>query len=255
MMEWWHICILFVTALIAGFVDSIAGGGGLLTLPVLLNVCADPFVAFGTNKLQASFGSTSATFHFARGGALSFREVWRSCLLAFTGALCGTYPVQQVDTHWIEKIVPLLLIGVALVVWLRPELGREETAPRISRLKFDLFLAFGIGFYDGFLGPGTGTFLAMAYMLFLGLNMPRATANAKALNWASNIASLLMYLISGKILFAAGLFMGVGQWIGARAGSEMVLKRGTSFIRPIFLTMVLLITLKLVYKSYLKPMM
>ena len=122
-------------------------------------------------------------------------------------------------------------------------------------MKFDLFLAFGIGFYDGFLGPGTGTFLAMAYMLFLGLNMPRATANAKALNWASNIASLLMYLISGKILFAAGLFMGVGQWIGARAGSEMVLKRGTSFIRPIFLTMVLLITLKLVYKSYLKPMM
>ena len=123
----------------------------------------------------------------------------------------------------------------------------------MSRVKFDFILAFGIGIYDGFLGPGTGTFLALAFMLGLGFNLARATANTKALNWSSNVASLVVFLFAPKVWFTAGLIMGAGQMLGARAGSHMVITRGTKFIRPIFLTMVVLITLKMIYDNYLKP--
>ena len=252
MIEPWQIALLFGTGLTAGFVDTIAGGGGLLTLPMLLNLCADPVTALGTNKLQSTFGSTSATFHFARAGTLNYREVRRAWLLAFLGALIGTLLVQQFDSHLLKKILPVLLIAVAIFVWLRPQLGEQDIHPRITRVKFDFSFAFGIGVYDGFLGPGTGTFLALAFMLGLGFNMARATANTKALNWASNLASLILFLIVGKIWFAAGLIMGAGQWLGAQLGSHMVVTRGTKFIRPVFLTMVLLITLKMVYDNYLK---
>ncbi len=134
----------------------------------------------------------------------------------------------------------------------RPQLGEKDIHPRISRTKFDFIFAFGIGVYDGFLGPGTGTFLALAFMLGLGFNLSKATANTKALNWASNLASLILFLLARKVWFVAGLVMGAGQWLGARAGSRMVITRGTKFIRPVFLTMVILITLKMIYDNYFK---
>ena len=251
-IEPWQIVLLFLTGLAAGFVDSVAGGGGLITLPVLLNFCSDPVVALGTNKLQSTFGSTSATFHYSRAGTISYREVRRACLLAFLGSLCGTYLVQQFDPHLLKRIVPVALFAVAIFVWLRPQLGAEDIHPRMSRLKFDCIFAFGIGMYDGFLGPGTGTFLALAFMLGLGFNLTRATANTKALNWASNVASLILFLLTKKVWFVAGFIMGAGQWLGAQAGSRMVVTRGTKFIRPVFLTMVVLLTLKMIYDTYLK---
>jgi hypothetical protein len=253
MMDWWQLGLLWATGLVAGFVDTLAGGGGLLTLPVLLNICPDPKIALGTNKLQASFGSSSATLHFARAGALSARECWRACLLAFLGSLAGSVLVQQFDSHRLKEVVPVLLLAVAVFVWLRPQLGEQDIHPRISRIKFDFMFALGIGFYDGLLGPGTGTFLALAFMLGLGCNLAKATAHAKALNCASNLASLAAFLCAGKVWFTAGVAMGCGQWLGARLGSRMVLTRGTKFIRPVFLTMVVLLTLKMMWDMWLQP--
>lgn len=226
---------------------------GLLTLPVLLSVCPDPKIALGTNKLQATFGSTSAALHFARAGAFTAQDVWRACLLAFLGSLAGTLLVQIIDSHQLKQVIPLLLFAIALFMWLRPQLGEQDIHPRISRLKSDFILAFGIGFYDGMIGPGTGTFLALAFMLGLGFNLSRATAHTKALNCASNAASLTVFLFAKKIWVTAGITMGAGQWLGARLGSHMVMTRGTKFIRPIFLTMVMLIMLKLMYDMWLKP--
>jgi len=250
-----EIGLLFATGLVAGFVDSIAGGGGLLTLPVLLSVCPDPKLALGTNKLQATFGSSSATFHFAHAKAITWQNTWRACLLAFVGSLTGTLLIQQFDSHQLKQIVPVLLFAVALFVWFQPKLGEKDIHPRMSRVKFDFIFAFSIGLYDGFLGPGTGTFLALAFMLGLGFNLTKATANSKALNCASNVASLIVFLVLQKVWFVAGLTMGAGQWLGARLGSRMVLAKGTRFIRPIFLTMVMLITLKLIYDLWLVPVL
>jgi uncharacterized membrane protein YfcA len=251
-IEWWQIALLFATGFTAGFVDTIAGGGGLLTLPILLQICPDPKYALGTNKLQSTFGSSSATFHFARAGTLNLRDCRRACILAFLGSIAGSLLVQQFDSHRLKQIIPLLLFAVAIFVWFRPQLGAQDIHPRISRIKFDFIFAFGIGLYDGFLGPGTGTFLALAFMLGLGFNLTKSTANTKALNWASNVASLLVFLIAQKVWFVAGLIMGGGQMLGAWLGSHMVITRGTKFIRPVFLTMVLLITLKMIYDNWLK---
>jgi len=250
MIATWELALLFATGLGAGFVDSVAGGGGLITLPVLLSVCPDPRVALGTNKLQASFGSGSATFHFARAGALTWRDCGRGCLLAFAGSLAGSLLVQGLDPAWLKKLIPAVLLVVAGYVALKPKLGERDIHPRISPLQFDLFWAFGIGMYDGFIGPGTGTFWAMACMLGLGFNLARATAHTKALNFASNVASLTVFLAVGKVLFVAGLTMGAGQWLGAKAGSHMVMTRGTRFIRPVFLTAVILVTVKMIYTAW-----
>ncbi len=250
MTESWELVLLFGTGIGAGFVDSIAGGGGLITLPVLLAVCPDPKLALGTNKLQASFGSGSATYHYARAGALSLADCRRACLLAFIGSVMGSFLVQQLDPMLLKRIVPVALLLVALYVWFKPQLGEKDIHPRMSRLRFDFLCAFGLGLYDGFLGPGTGTFLTLAFMLGLGFNLTKATAHTKALNFASNLASLIVFLIAQKILFVAGLTMGAGQWLGARAGSGMVMTRGTKFIRPVFLTVVILITLKMLYTAY-----
>ena len=227
MTESWELVLLFGTGIGAGFVDSIAGGGGLITLPVLLAVCPDPKLALGTNKLQASFGSGSATYHYARAGALSLADCRRACLLAFIGSVMGSFLVQQLDPMLLKRIVPVALLLVALYVWFKPQLGEKDIHPRMSRLRFDFLCAFGLGF-----------------------NLTKATAHTKALNFASNLASLIVFLIAQKILFVAGLTMGAGQWLGARAGSGMVMTRGTKFIRPVFLTVVILITLKMLYTAY-----
>ena len=248
-----QLALLFGTGLTAGFVDSIAGGGGLITLPVLLGICPDPITALGTNKLQGSFGSGSATVHYARAGALSLHDCRRSCLLAFAGSVAGSYLVQEINPLLLKKIVPAALLLVAIYIWLKPKLGEKDIHPRMSRLRFDLLCAFGIGAYDGFLGPGTGTFWAMAFMLGLGFNLTRATAHTKALNFASNLASLAIFLLARKVLFLFGLTMGVGQWLGAQAGSHMVVTRGTRFIRPVFLSVVVLLTLKMIWSAWLQP--
>jgi uncharacterized membrane protein YfcA len=253
MIEWWQIGLLFATGLVAGFVDTLAGGGALLTLPVLLSICPDPKLALGTNKLQASFGSTSATIHFARAGALNARDCFRACVLAFLGSLAGSFLVQRFDSHVLKQVLPFLLLAVAVFVWLRPQLGEKDMHPRMSRIKFDFIFALGIGFYDGLFGPGTGTFLALAFTLGLGFNLAKATANAKALNCASNLAALLCFLAARNVWFLAGIAMGCGQAIGARLASRMVLTRGTKFIRPVFLTMVVLITLKVIWDTWVRP--
>ena len=250
MIEPWRLALLFGTGLVAGFVDSIAGGGGLITLPVLLNLGLDPQHALGTNKLQASFGSGSASWHYARAKTVELSDCVRGFVLTLAGAALGTLAVLQVDPSSLKRAIPVLLMAVAIYTLLKPRIGDEDIHPRLSRAWFDVIFGLGIGFYDGFLGPGTGTFWAMAFMLFLGFNLTRATGYTKVMNFASNLSSLVFFLLRGTVLFDAGLVMGVGQLLGARIGSSMVITRGTRFIRPIFLAVVFALTLKLLYDSY-----
>ena len=252
MLETWKIPALFATGLVAGFVDSIAGGGGLITLPVLLNLLPDPQLALGTNKLQASFGSGSAAGHYAHAGTVDLRDCGRACAMTFLGAALGTLAVRSLDTHFLKVAIPLLLIAVAVYTWRRPQLGQQEREPKMGRGQFDVLFGLLLGFYDGFFGPGAGTFWTMAFVLCLGFNLTRATGYTKAVNFASNACSLLIFLAAGKVDFVAGGSMGLGQLIGARFGSRMVLRGGTSFIRPVFISVVLALTAKLLYDAFAK---
>ncbi len=253
MLHPWLLPVLFLTGLVAGFVDSIAGGGGLITLPVLLSFGLAPQQALGTNKLQGTFGSGSASWHFIRAKTVSFSECARGFLFSLLGAACGALAVQHLDPSLLKRAIPILLIVVAFYTLLRPNLGERDLHPRMPRFSFDLLFGLGLGFYDGFFGPGTGTFWAMAFMLGLGFNMTRATASTKLMNFASNIASLFFFLLGRNVFFLPGLTMGIGQLIGAKIGSHMVVTRGTKFIRPIFLTVVVVLALKLLYATFSRP--
>jgi uncharacterized membrane protein YfcA len=253
MIELWQVPLLFAAGAVAGLVDSIAGGGGLITLPVLLGLGMDPRAALGTNKLQSTFGSATATFHYAAAGTMSLRECARGFGLTFIGAIGGALVVQLIDAAVLRQVIPFLLVAIAVFVWLRPKLGETDLHPRMPRGLFDLIFGLALGFYDGFFGPGTGTFWTMAFVLGLGFNLTKATGSTKAMNFASNIASLLVFIIAGQVVYTAGLIMGAGQLIGARIGSRMVVSRGTRFIRPIFLTTVLAISAKLIYDVFFKP--
>jgi uncharacterized membrane protein YfcA len=252
MIHPWHLPLLFGTGLVAGFVDSIAGGGGLITVPVLLNFGLNPQDALGTNKLQATFGSGSAAWHYAEARTVPLQDCARGFTLSLLGAALGTLAVQQFDPSFLRRLIPVLLLAVAAYTLLKPQLGEKDLHPRMPRGWFDLVFGLTIGFYDGFFGPGTGTFWTMAYMLGLGFNMTRATGYTKVMNFASNLSSLALFLAGGKVLFPAGLTMGLGQWLGARLGSRMVITRGTKFIRPIFIAVVLALTAKLIYENYSK---
>jgi uncharacterized membrane protein YfcA len=245
----WLYPLLFLTGLAAGFVDSIAGGGGLITIPVLLSVGMPPPLALGTNKLQATFGSGSAAWHYGRAGLIDFNACKTGVLCTLIGATGGTLLVSQLPPDLLKQTIPWLLIAIALYFIFQPKLGDADRTPRLSAGVFHLIFGLGIGFYDGFLGPGTGTFWAMAYLLGLGFNLTRATAYTKVMNFTSNVASLAVFLIGGHCHFGAGLCMGLGQLLGARLGSKAVIRSGAKFIRPVFIAVVLAITARLLWQN------
>jgi len=197
-------------------------------------------------------GSGSAAWHYAQSGIVSLSECGLGVLFTLIGAIAGTLLVQRLDPAFLKHIIPILLLATAAYVLFKPQLGTEDIHPRMSPGVFYLVIGLSLGFYDGFLGPGTGSFWTMAYMLGLGFNLTKATGYTKVMNFASNLSSLAFFALAGQVYCAAGLIMGIGQLLGAKIGSGMVVARGTKFIRPVFLTMVLALTLKLLYDTYRK---
>jgi uncharacterized membrane protein YfcA len=251
----WQLPILFATGLVAGFVDAIAGGGGLITLPVLLSFGGNNALVFGTNKLQATCGSGSAAWHYARAGTVPVHDCTRIFLVtlifsAIGAVLLQLFALQRPDL--LKKIVPIVLVLVALYALLRPQLGLEDRQPRMSRPSFDVLFGALLGFYDGFFGPGVGTFWTIAFVTCLGFNLTRATGYTKVVNLASNAGALTLFLWRHNVDFGAGLAMGLGQVLGARMGAKMVLERGAKFIRPVFISVVIALTLKLIWDAYAK---
>ncbi|MGR6981834.1 TSUP family transporter [Testudinibacter sp. P27/CKL/0425] len=239
--------LLFAVALLAGFIDAIAGGGGLITIPALLATGMPPALALGTNKLQACGGSFSASWYFIRRKAVNLKEIIWLIAATFLGAVLGTILVQQMDVRFLKKILPFLIFAIGIYFLLTPKLGESDKQKRISYLGFALTAGLGIGFYDGFFGPGTGSFLGLAFVMLLGFNLAKATAHAKVLNFTSNFASLLFFVIGGHVLWTIGFVMLVGQFLGARMGAKMVLTKGQKLIRPMVVIVAFIMATKLAF--------
>lgn len=246
-LAFWLYPLLFVTGLAAGFVDSIAGGGGLITIPILLNIGLQPELALGTNKLQATFGSGSAAWHFGRAGMIDWSSSRLGVLYTFAGATVGTALVSFLPSSVLRAVIPWLLIAISIYVILQPRLGDMDRQARVRPEPFFAVCGLGLGFYDGFFGPGTGTFWAMAFVAGLGFNLTRATAHTKLMNFTSNSASLVVFLVGGHCHLLAGVSMGMGQLLGARLGSRVVIRKGTRLIRPVFVSVAIAITLRLLW--------
>lgn len=242
--------VLFLTGLCAGLVDAVAGGGGVISLPVLLNLGMPVQLALGTNKLQSSFGAVMAVFRYARHGLLDKRACRVGVIATLAGALAGAATVRVADARFLEDAIPWLLGGIVVYTLLRPTLGSGDHPPRLGAATFFTVFGLGLGFYDGFFGPGTGSFWTIALVGSQGYNFLKATAYTKVMNATSNLASLAIFAAGGQAHLVAGLVMGAGQLAGARLGAGLAISRGAKFVRPVFIVMVLAVMARLLYARF-----
>lgn len=246
----WMYPVLFSVGLVAGTVDSIAGGGGLLTLPALLSICIPAPFALGTNKFQASFGSTSAAWHYSRAGLVHRRGCIVGVVFTAIGALVGSSLANHLSPALLQRLIPALLVVVLVYTLARPEAGLEPHRPKVRASLFFGVVGLILGFYDGFLGPGTGSFWTLLIISFLGFEFLRATAATKVMNATSNLAGLALFLLAGKVQFQAGLIMAAGQLIGAKCGTYLAVRGGAQFVRPMFLCVVAALLARLVFVQF-----
>lgn len=244
------LVLLFAVAIVAGFIDSLAGGGGLLTLPALLAVGLPPASALATNKLQSCGGSFSASLYFVRRKMVDLKSQRLAIVMTFVGAGLGTLLVLHIKADFLRLLLPILTIGVGLYFLLVKTIGEKDRQRRLSETAFAIFAAMGVGFYDGFFGPGAGTFYALAYVTLAGFNLVKATAHTKVLNFTSNFAALLFFIMGGKVMWSIGLVMLIGQFIGARIGAKMVIAKGRKLIRPMLILISTVISIKLIWENF-----
>lgn len=243
------LLILFLAGFSGGFIDAVAGGGGLITIPALLACGITPQVALGTNKLQSSCGTALAVWRYARAGLMGTPWLGLAVVAAFVASAGGALAVSAMDKALLQKLMPWMLAAVAVYTALNPRFGLHEATQKMAWLPFAALFGIVLGFYDGFFGPGTGTFWTVACVMLLGLDLRRATAYTKAANLASNLGSLVVFLPNGSVHFVAAGAMIAGQLIGAQAGSGFVIKHGAKFIRPVFLAVVFALTAKLIWDA------
>ncbi len=242
------IAFLVAAATVAGFIDAIAGGGGLIVLPALLGAGIPPVAALATSKLQSSAGTASATWSYWRAGKIDFGRIKWSLGLTIVGSGLGALTVQVVDTQWLMVLLPLLLFAIARYFLFGPKASDADSHARLTPFAY-AFVAGGIGFYDGFFGPGTGSFFALSLVTLMGMGLMRATAHTKALNLASNLVSVVVMALGGHMLWLLGGLMAVGQVIGGRLGSHAAMRFGPGLIRPLLVA----ICLAMVGKLLLDP--
>lgn len=230
-------------AILAGWIDTLAGGGGLITLPALLLAGMPPVSALATNKSQGVIGTMTASATLFAKGHLRGRALILPVVTAAVGAALGTWLIQRIDTDWLNWVIPILLLCVALYVWLTPNMGAAESRPRLSEGQWALTSVPAVGFYDGAFGPGTGTFFAASGVAFRGQTLLAATIRAKLLNFTANVVSLALFAAGGKVVWAVGAIMMLGQVIGAYIGSHTMLNGGARLIRPLVIAMCMLMSL------------
>lgn len=244
--------MLFAAGLVAGTVDAIAGGGGLITLPTLLGIGLPPPLALGTNKLGSVFGTASATWSFARQRMVDVRECGRGVFFTAIGAVGGAAAVRLLDPALLGRAIPWLLATIVVYMIFRPALGETDRHHRMETPAFYALFGLALGFYDGFFGPGVGSFWTIAFVMLLGHNFVKAAAHTKVMNLTSNAASLAFFAAAGAVVVAPGLALAAGQIIGGRLGAHLAMTRGARFVRPIFLVMAAATVAKLIWQHYVK---
>jgi uncharacterized membrane protein YfcA len=245
-VEPWVYLALTATAVVAGFIDSIAGGGGLIIIPALLFAGVPPLFALGTNKLQSVFGTGIALRNYWRSGLVDWRGSRLAVALVFAGAVAGTLIVQLIDPGSLALVIPLLLVGAALYILLSPRMTDEDAQQRLSGNAYAP-VGGAVGFYDGFFGPGAGTFYTTTLVALRGYGLTRATAVTKLLNVTSASASLLLFALGGHLLWLLGLCMAAGAMVGGWLGSHSALRYGAQLIRPLLVTISLALTARLLW--------
>ena len=252
-MEW-----IFITlaSLFAGFIDAIVGGGGLILTPALFAAFPGtaPATLFGTNKAGSVWGTAMATWQYSRRVEMRWRALLPAAGAGFAGAFAGAWTVTALSPDFLRKVLPLVLLAVLAYTLAKKDLGRHH-APRFAgraEVWVACLVGLGIGFYDGFFGPGTGSFFVFLFVRLLGYDFLNASASAKLLNCATNIAAIALFAAKGHVWWHFAVTLAVANVLGSLLGTHMALKHGTGFVRGIFIVVVSTLILKTGYDAFLR---
>ncbi len=248
--------VITCASLLAGFVDSIVGGGGLILLPALFAVFpgAPPATMIGTNKSASIWGTGAAAAQFAQRVRIRWRTLLPAAAVGFAGAFAGAWAVTVFPGEFLRRALPFVLGAVLAYTLARKDMGRHHV-PRFAGRHETLAacaIALAIGAYDGFFGPGTGSFLIFLFVRWLGYDFLNAAASAKVLNCATNVAALLLLTAKGHVWWRYGLAMGIANVAGSLLGTRVALRHGAGFVRGVFLVVVSALILKTGYDAFLR---
>lgn len=237
--------LLMLVGLVAGIVDAIAGGGGLITVPALLLAGLDPVAAVATNKLQGTFGTFSSTYAFWRAGRISWAAAQVLVPITLVAAMAGAFAIRAVPVDVLRMVMPVLLIGIAIYFAVSPRMSDEDARQRLGLLPFGLLVCVPVGFYDGVFGPGAGSFFMLGAVLLLGQGLLRATAQTKLLNATSNFGALIVFVAAGSVVWLPGLAMAATQILGGQIGARLAMRVGARLIRPLLVVVCVGMALRL----------
>ena len=246
-LETYHYFIFLFTGFFSGTIDAIAGGGGLISLPVLILTGLPAHIALGTNKLQASFGTGIATYNYFKKGLITSNTFFSGLLFGLIGTIGGAFLASHLNNHVLTQVIPILMIGIFLYSFFSPKLGVKDQLPKMKAHLFYILFGFLLGFYDGFFGPGTGTFWIASLIFFLGYNLVKATAYTKIFNLKSNVIAFIYFAFAHQVNYKIGIMMALGQLAGGKLGSQLAMRHGAWLIRVVFLTVNLGVILALFF--------
>ena len=253
-----EMLVVSLASMMAGFVDSIVGGGGLVLVPALFAVfpSAHPATLFGTNKGASIWGTGIATVQYSNRVRMPWHALAPAALTGFVASLAGAWLVTVVSPEFLRKVMPLVLVLVLAYTLWKKELGKQHLPRYSGRQERLTAMAIGgvIGFYDGFFGPGTGSFFVFFLVRLLGYDFLHASACAKLLNTATNLAALVLFALKGHVWWHFALVMALANVVGSLAGTHMALKHGTGFVRGVFIVVVSALILKTSYDAFLRPL-
>jgi uncharacterized membrane protein YfcA len=252
-MEWLFIAL---ASLLAGFVDAIVGGGGLVMVPALFAAfpTATPATLLGTNKAASVWGTAMSTWQYSRRVNIRFATMLPAAAAGFAGSFVGAWAVTVVSADFLRKLLPVVLVAVLAYTLAKKELGKHHVPRYAGRAEVWVACAIGvvIGFYDGFFGPGTGSFFVFLFVRLLGYDFLNASASAKLLNCATNLAAIGLFAAKGHVWWHIAVTLAIANVVGSLLGTHMALKHGTGFVRGIFILVVSTLILKTGYDAFLR---
>ena len=243
------IFLLCIAGFFAAFVDSIAGGGGMISIPAFIMAGVPPHLTLGTNKFSATANSLTSAIRYTQEKKVNWKFLAVLIPFTFTGAFFGVQTVVRIPQLYLNLLISFLILLVSIYTLLKKNLGKENKPIQLNSKHwlFAVLFALAVGFYDGFFGPGTGSFLMFVFIKYFGMDFLHAGGNSRVLNFISNAISLVLFAIHGKIWYAVGIPVAFAMFLGALSGSRLAFRKGVLVVRPIFIAISFFAALKLIY--------
>ena len=243
----YHLIFLLVMGLVAGTINAMAGGGGLLTIPSFMALGLSPLQAIATNYPTAIAANSSASLRFWQHGELDLKTEWPRAIITFIFGIVGGIAIQHIPNDFLKILIPVLLIIISIWLVMNPQAGKIKAAARLSPMQYSILILPFLGWYDGFFGPCSGTFYALTAVSLLGTTLSKATANAKFYNLFGGLGGFVSFIASPHIHWLYAIVVMVGTFAGSYLGASLVIKHGTRLVRIALVIVSVAMSIKLLF--------